>query len=177
MNKETLNLILEGGRVTRFHTRSFLKAETNAEHSFFVAWVCWWCMAGNPSAALLMAALSHDLPEHVTGDLPSPTKKLLNGVMDEWEHKLYMDAEVLNYAMMLNSEELYVFKFADLCAGWLKCVYERELGNLTLIPVQGRYRAYIFELLPKLSLETQRNARELLRKVGDQLVEYGVPHD
>ncbi len=164
MNAATLKLILTGGRVTRFHARSFLKAETNAEHSFFVAWVCWWCMGGKPSANLLLAAMSHDLPEYMTGDLPSPTKKLLGGQMDEWEHKLYMEAEMLNYAMMLNSEETYVLKFADNLAGWLKCVYEWQLGNQTLINTQVRYEEYITACLPKMSPTTATNATDLLKQ-------------
>ncbi len=161
MNTETLNLILNGGRVTRFHTQSFLKAETNAEHSFFVAWVCWWCMGGKPSAELLLAALSHDLPEYVTGDLPSPTKKLLNGAMDAWEADLYKGADVLNYAMMLNSEETYVLKFADLCAGWLKCVYELQMGNTMLLPVQERYAQYMDACRNKMSQASMQAAQEL----------------
>ncbi len=151
--------------MTRFHTQSFLKAETNAEHSFFVAWVCWWCMGGKPSAELLLAALSHDLPEYVTGDLPSPTKKLLNGAMDAWEADLYKGADVLNYAMMLNSEETYVLKFADLCAGWLKCEYERQLGNKTLRFVQERYATDIAECMLKMGVASGGAATELLELV------------
>lgn len=165
MDARLLDLVLKGGRVTRFHTKSFLKAETNAEHSFLVAWVAWWMVGGTPTANLLMAALAHDLPEYLTGDVPSPVKRQLGGVLDGVESKVFAAAGVLPYTELLEGDEPKALKFADLCAGWLKCVYEVQLGNSTLAHTRTRYAEYMGALVATMTPDMRTRAMSLIHAV------------
>lgn len=139
-----LQLVLAGGRVARFHTQPTLKCESVAEHSYLVAWLA-TIVAGSPSANLLLACLGHDLPEHVLGDMPSPAKKRL-GLRDAFRREealLYAAAELPDYEAQLTPKEAEVLKFCDNLAGYLKCVYERQLGNRLLMQVEANYLDYL----------------------------------
>jgi len=140
-----LNLILKGGHVVRFHTKPTLKEETVAEHSYLVAWLTTMVLPTLPRAELLLAALAHDLPEYVLGDLPSPAKKSM-GLGDLYrreEDNLFRAAGMPNYEAILSAEEAEVLKFCDNLAGYLKCRYEAQMGNRTLNRVIDNYRDYI----------------------------------
>ena len=67
--KHTLDFILAGSEVKRYHTVTTLVSETVGHHSHGVAMMC---LMFDPMASrqLLMAALFHDLAEHQTGDIP-----------------------------------------------------------------------------------------------------------
>lgn len=140
-----LNLILKGGHVVRFHTKPTLKEETVAEHSYLVAWLLTLVLPTTPRVELLLAALAHDLPEYVLGDLPSPAKKAmgLGELYRREEAALFESAGMPNYEDMLTREEAETLKFCDNLAGYLKCRYEMQLGNRTLSSVVVNYRAYI----------------------------------
>ena len=140
-----LNLILKGGHVVRFHTKPTLKEETVAEHSYLVAWLLTLVMPTTPRAEHLLAALAHDLPEYVLGDLPSPAKKALglSALYRKEEAILFEAAGMPDYEGMLTPQEAEVLKFCDNLAGYLKCRYEMQLGNRTLSAVVVNYRAYI----------------------------------
>ena len=72
--KESLDFILAGSEVLRYHTVTTLMRETVGHHSHGVACLT---LLLNPNAGreLLTAALWHDLAEHQTGDIPSPAKR------------------------------------------------------------------------------------------------------
>ncbi len=145
----TLELILNGGRVTRFHTHAFLKAETNAEHQYLVTWLCWWILGRDRcSATLLLAALSHDLPEHETGDMPAPIKRSthMKSEMGILEAEVLERSGMPDFSAELSEAELSVLKFADCAAGYLKCAYEAKLGNRHLDKVLGTYYTYLTAL-------------------------------
>jgi 5'-deoxynucleotidase YfbR-like HD superfamily hydrolase len=141
-----LRLILCGGRVRRFHAKPMLKDETVAEHQHLVAWVATLVM-DTPRAELLLACLSHDLPECDLGDLPSPAKRLmeLGAVYRREEVNIYRLAGMPDYYAKLTDDEKIVLKFADNVAGYLRCVYEKELGNTYLGATTETYLAYIRE--------------------------------
>lgn len=146
--KLALQMVLKGGRVARFHTAPTIKCETVAEHSYLVAWLA-TLIIGEPRAELLLAALAHDLPEYVTGDMPSPAKKAM-GVKDAFtrvERNLYAAAGMPDYESMLTPQELEVLKFSDNLAGYLKCKYEAEMGNTLLKEMADRYHEYLYDMV------------------------------
>lgn len=140
-----LSMILKGGQVVRFHTKPTIKEETVAEHSYLVAWLITLVHPGTPRAELLLAALAHDLPEYILGDVPSPTKIALGlgSLYRTQEALLFERAGMPDYEGMLNETEAAILKFCDNLAGYLKCRYEQQLGNRTLRTVVVNYRAYI----------------------------------
>lgn len=143
-----LQMVLMGGRVTRFHTRPTLKAESVAEHSYLVAWLA-TLITGSPSATLLLACLAHDLPEHTLGDMPSPAKKRL-GLREAFRREeglMFSAAGMPDYEASLTPMEAEVLSFCDNLAGYLKCVYERQMGNLFLENSASRYHEYLMDIL------------------------------
>lgn len=144
---QQLLFILHGGAVKRFHTVATIKDITLAAHQHNTAWLCWLLTAGTASAALLMAALSHDLPEVIWGDLPSPTKKLLNqGDETFTEHESAMLRDNL-MEFPLTAAEQEILKLADRMAGMLDCIHERTLGNRYMELPYQRFSGYVQQLL------------------------------
>ena len=145
MNK--LRPIYLSGAVTRFHTMRTLHRQTVAEHAWGVAAVLLWLHAPHlPSAALLRAALLHDLPEVVTGDVPAPAKwdnAALSAALDMAEqafHEAHGTADVMS---ALTLEEHDLLKFADMAELVLYTLAEAALGNRAALVVARRGIAHL----------------------------------
>ena len=126
--KDTIQYAYEGAAVERFHTRPGLKPNTDAQHSWGVAMLCWALTDGKPGECLLMAALTHDLAESTCGDVPRPTKMKLGLVaaLDELEN-----SERVRYGLnfSLTKTEARMLKLADMLDGMLWCAREAGLGS------------------------------------------------
>lgn len=144
--KETLNFIIAGSEVTRYHTVTTLVKETVGHHSHGVAMLA---LLLNPMASrqVLMAALFHDLAEHQTGDIPSPAKRQfgIGDKVDQLEHRLMRAAGVV--MPELSPDDARTVKLADLAQGALFCVRELSLGNVRMRAVLDRYLAYAQEMI------------------------------
>lgn len=70
---KSLEFMWRGGYTTRYHTERTLREDTVGHHSFNVAAIVMY-VRPDASAALLRAALLHDVAEHVLGDIPAPVK-------------------------------------------------------------------------------------------------------
>lgn len=75
MNKEQLKLALNLHNIRRFQTHRLQVPKSVAEHSFRVAAI--YAFLGGKE---LLPALTHDIEEALTGDIPSPLKKELTGL-------------------------------------------------------------------------------------------------
>lgn len=144
--KDTLNFIIAGTEVTRYHTVTTLVKETVGHHSHGVAMLA---LLLNPLASrqVLMAALFHDLAEHQTGDIPSPAKRQfgIGDKVDELEHRLMRAAGIV--MPELSPDDARTLKLADLAQGALFCVREISLGNSRMRAVLDRYLAYAQEMI------------------------------
>ncbi len=146
--REQLEFILAGAAVKRFHTIHTIHSQNIAEHSWGVAWLCYLLTDEQPRAELLIAAMEHDLPEHVTGDMPAPAKRSMN------LHKLFKEAEEEAMACAgfadreLTDEELKVLKFADTVDLMLFCIRDMSMGSLHTKPVYKNCLLYVEELRP-----------------------------
>ena len=144
--KDTLNFIIAGTEVTRYHTVTTLVKETVGHHSHGVAMLA---RLLNPLAArqVVMAALFHDLAEHQTGDIPSPAKRQfgIGDKVDELEHRLMRAAGIV--MPELSPDDARTLKLADLAQGALFCVREISLGNSRMRTVLDRYLAYAQEMI------------------------------
>lgn len=143
--------IFNGGASKRYHTVDTLKTQDIAAHSFGVAWLCELFTGGKASKNLIMAALAHDLAEHVVGDVPSPSKRALKigELFDGFENKLLSENGVSAYGEALNPEEALILKLSDMTEGMLFCLRERTLGNRSVEVVYGRFRTYAQEALER----------------------------
>jgi 5'-deoxynucleotidase YfbR-like HD superfamily hydrolase len=120
--------VLEGGEVKRYHTMPTIGEQTVANHSWGVAVILSW-LKPDISPKALLKALTHDVAEKQTGDMPAPTKwnytklaKELSKVEKKVEKELGVDYE-------LTQEESEYFKQSDLFELLLYCVNQRSLGN------------------------------------------------
>jgi len=128
-----LDALQQGGDVKRMHVMTTLQPQTVAAHSYGVAWWCWLLTSGEPRLDLIMAALQHDVAEGVVGDIPSPTKKLLESqTLERMEHNMLVKACLPDFAMELNLAEETVLKAADILDLMQFCCKEVALGNRTL---------------------------------------------
>lgn len=141
--------IFNGGYSTRFHTIDVHIRQDIASHSFGVAWYCELITGGHASKNLIMAALTHDLAEHIVGDIPSPAKRALgiSKMYQEFEDKHLKDASLEHYHEELTDEERNLLKFADMFEGMTFCIRERKTGNQNVEIIFERFRSYVVELL------------------------------
>lgn len=144
--KHTLDFILAGSEVKRYHTVTTLVSETVGHHSHGVAMLC---LLFDPMASrqLLMAAMFHDLAEHQTGDIPSPAKREfgIGGKVDELEHRLMNAAGLI--MPHLSDEDKRTLKLADVAQGALFCARELSLGNKRMRGIFDRYLSYADEMM------------------------------
>lgn len=148
-----LEFVERGGAVKRYHALTTLISDTVGQHSFHVAWICvllWKAINDDedPSAQLLLAALSHDLAEQEFGDIPAPTKRAV-AAMEKVAHleDAHLRQHGFNYTDKLTPAEHFVLKMADYLDGLRFCNHELDLGNSRMMVVRGRYIGYIKDLL------------------------------
>jgi len=168
MYKESVyNLIQRNGRVKRFHTSTTLGSETIAEHSWGVAMLCIALTDNRCSVRLLSKALFHDLPEQETGDLPAPVK---------WEHPILRTAlgaieDVFELKhetyTVLNEEEQFIFKVADMLHLLTTVHHEYMLGNMTMNELWENGNDY----LEDLDNSTEEGIPQLAKDIIKQMYE------
>ncbi len=148
-------LAREGADVERCHAHPHLLRYSVGHHSHGVAAIAihtWqWAHGKLPRAELIVAALYHDVPERVTGDVPQPVKLLLGGTLDA------VEARVLTW-MGVNVE------LTELEARWLECSDRVELwmwsqeearrGNVGFLPWVGDYDAHFANNPPPRAFRT-----------------------
>jgi len=139
--KTTLQFILDGSAVRRFHTKNVISTETVGHHSHGVAMVT-LLLDPQASRSLLMAALFHDLSEHVTGDIPSPAKREygITSQISDLENKLMFEAGI--QFPDLNERDKRTLKLADIAHGALFCVQEMSMGNSQMRAILNTYLSY-----------------------------------
>jgi len=178
-----IDFIHNGGLSKRFHTVDTIKTQDIAAHSFGVAWLCEFLSDGKASKNLIMAALAHDLAEHIVGDIPSPSKREM-GIVDSLHsyEMTYLRANSLSkYEEELTQGEAVILKLADNIDGMLFCVRERRLGNKSISVVYGRFLKYALEAVGERRVEeanliyglTKETVYEILEEVN---VEWNIAH-
>lgn len=128
---------LQGGRTTRrYHGLPMLDYQRVDAHSYGVAQLVRllakdYNCDDKMLAKLLCAALDHDLAEHITGDMPAPSKRHL-GIrkeVGEWENNLLYKAGFSDALPNMDKQEERILKLADAAEGCLHCIEERRMGN------------------------------------------------
>lgn len=158
---EQLDFIRNGGETRRFHTVPVLRQQTVAEHSFHVAMLLFTLYGQSEpgvTVPLLMAGLTHDLAEHIVGDLPAPAKRNMGERLElkgtqtfraawgDMENEL-LDGVALSWETELSVEQLRMLKVADAMEGMLYCVRERAMGNQLITPCYLNFLDYTSQLL------------------------------
>ena len=145
--KNTLDFIQAGADVKRFHTKLTLQSETVGHHSHGVAMLC-LLLEPLSRRQVLVAALVHDLAEHITGDIPSPAKRQY-GIGDQvnaLERDLLRSVDLS--MPKLHPDEERTLKLADIFQGMLFCAREISLGNSRMREVFNNYAGYAEAMQP-----------------------------
>lgn len=143
--------LFDGTAVKRFHTIPTVTENTVGQHSHGVAMLCLILTNGNPSAALLMKALTHDLAEQYTGDVPSPAKRAL-GVRKEFGEIEERLLDTVGFSIEVSDHEELVLKLADCADGMLFCARERMYGNKSKMIkcAYKNYGTYVNDIMQEL---------------------------
>lgn len=150
--KDTLQFIMEGGAVQRYHTRPGIRPDTDGKHSWGVALLAYiLCVdrgMDTTSGTLMLAALTHDLGEQVYCDVSAPAKVALglNKNLEEGEAKV-RHVFGLNFANRLTDEEKAVLKIADSMECMMYCCQEAALGNRNVVMVFERSCTYLEDMI------------------------------
>jgi len=139
--RNQIDFFMRGSEVVRYHTVQTIQRETVGHHSHGVAMLV-KILRPVASADLMWAACLHDLAEHQTGDIPSPSKRQygIGEQVSELEDELLHAAGLTMPA--LQKEEERILKLADIAQGALFCAREIELGNRRMREVFDRYIGY-----------------------------------
>ena len=136
-------MLRKGGSVKRWHTITNAKEQTVAAHSWGVA-VIIMDLWPDSRADLFHAALLHDVPEQLIGDVPAPTKwahPRLAKELDLAEESFWDMVEVKFPA--LTTEEQLQLKTADMLELLWYCIEEERLGNKNFKEVFVRGVEYV----------------------------------
>lgn len=124
-----ITAIRRGLNVKRFHTVQRITEETVGHHSANVAHLL-LRLDPNCRMALLVAALSHDIPECYTGDVPAPCKwdnPHIKAGLEECD-EAYMKQYDIPWPE-LEPEEKVLLKLADMLDLVLSSIEEMNKGN------------------------------------------------
>lgn len=133
------------GQVTRYHTVPSIKTQTLAAHQWGVAMiVCRICPPESPELKLRLveAALTHDLHEIETGDIPYTYKQGNDDLLDvlERQERHFNQLYGLPGASKFTHKEEQILKWADMLELVLWSQEEINLGNnnYNIINKRGR---------------------------------------
>lgn len=144
-----LELLYKAGYVSRYHTHTLIRGQSVAEHTYGVLAILAVLTDFQVPNSLLLAALMHDVPEAVIGDMPSPIRRALTEAYGEGHALNRMEADVLRdngMSFELSAEQERLLKLADMLEGLCYCQLEIARGNRSLQVVYDTYREYIEEL-------------------------------
>lgn len=133
-----LDRLMDGGEITRYHTKRVLRPQSVAAHSARVGMLC-QLVWPECSANLLRAALLHDISELCTGDVPSPVKWANPALKAELSRVTTQYETDHGLRMPLTEDEQLVLRWADLAEGAQFCIEEVRMGNSYLRGTMLRY--------------------------------------
>jgi hypothetical protein len=166
---DQLRLALNLHNITRFQTHETLKTDNVSNHSFRACAFYDYFGGTEP-----MAMLFHDLEESITGDLPSPIKKYLQGLeifelirpkfQDDKQKRLGKMCDKLDLVVKLQTQMLNTNTLPpDLYA-----IYEKEKDMLMDIAKEVGLKSDVLKLLSLLKKSFDRDeVVERLKAISD----------
>lgn len=162
MNFEKLRLLRAAGRVERMHVQPTARQQTVGEHTYGVLCLIDF-VAPEMTMKLWRAALYHDAPEAITGDVPATAKwrfPHLNRSLDIVEVRIKEDCDL---DIDLSDKEYTVLKFCDTMELVLFSIEEAERGDKNTIRVI--WNCFRFLSTNKHIYEVTEKAKDLYQYV------------
>lgn len=140
---ELVQEIREGGHTERAHTLPHHGSYSVAAHSWHVAMLV-VCLHPDPSAALLKACLTHDVPERWVGDTPAMAKWTLNPALGK-ELKATEAAveKMLGIDWELTPTEKLWLNACDVLEFMLWCDDQIKMGNVNAVTAYANAREWL----------------------------------
>lgn len=165
MNWERLRLMRTAARVQRMHTMTCIRPQSVGEHTFgILALIIEVCDASFMQSAtdlmgistqeqiaersvlkIMTAAIYHDAPEAITGDIPSPVKwrhKAIETGLKDAEREI---AKEFSIGIQLTDLEKSILKFCDLMELAMYALEEVDTGNKALAVVHRNAMSAIID--------------------------------
>ena len=125
--------VVRGGTIKRYHTLETIGEQSVGTHSWGVAIILQY-LEPDISKTAIMKALTHDVAELYTGDIPAPVKwdnpeliTMLKIIEANYEEKLD-----IQYDSVLGKQEALLFKQADMFELLFFCMRQRKMGNTNM---------------------------------------------
>jgi 5'-deoxynucleotidase YfbR-like HD superfamily hydrolase len=136
------------GRVKRYHTCD-VPAQELGQHSWGVAMIVATIYPRDVEvpSRLLLAALTHDLAESETGDVPATAKwgdKKLSRALERLEDKFNEEHAIM---FELTAPEKRILQWADTFELIMYCLHQNVMGNSYALDIVKRGAQYIMENL------------------------------
>ena len=150
------------GRVKRYHTCD-VPAQELGQHSWGVAMIVAMIYPRDVEvpSRLLLAALTHDLAESETGDIPAPAKwgdKKLSKALERLEDKFNEEHAIM---FQLTGPEKRILQWADTFELILYCLHQTRMGNDYSPEIVDRGANYILNDLQFPTTESKELFDEL----------------
>ena len=163
-----VNKVLESGLVERYHSNPNVPNQTNAEHQWKVV-VLLKHFYPNQKTHVYLAAATHDAAELVTGDSPSPAKRMqpaLKILLDAMEDEIESEWGI---KYNLSKEEKAKIKICDVLEGMHYCHKQIMQGNKLALEPFSKWAQYYLALPTYEKNELTNNFAETLEgEVLDQ---------
>ena len=145
---DRIRFMRAGLNTRRYHQRYTAEIDTVGKHSAGVAgFLLLMYQPAMPPAPLLAAAICHDWPEAVTGDIPSPAKRTWSA--DARNALSNLEDELLErhgFDYPLTDDQYRQLKLADVFDGMMFCIEEANRGNKEVQTVGDTYYSYMQQL-------------------------------
>ena len=162
-----INLVKTAAGIKRYHTVDGIE-DTVGHHSHGVACLCLYLTDNAASAALLRAALLHDVEEIFTGDIPAQVKWQNPGLNEELDIIINQRLEENDLVVLLSKQELHILKNADILDLIMCCDIHADRGVRIAAELMWRGLDYLNE---EIGLVNDR-ARDLSDKFVAQAQHY-----
>lgn len=156
--------------IKRWHMIDTTRTQSIAEHSANVALLAYYIAVSAPGMyfgagqTVLAPALLHDLPEVFCGDMPTHTKKYINGIK-ELEEKL-TPAE-FRPGMVCSDDQKLLIKLCDLADG-MRFIEKYGVDRVAIFAMNGLDA----QLQIKLTEARSRWPEEVFNVVNDIITKY-----
>jgi 5'-deoxynucleotidase YfbR-like HD superfamily hydrolase len=154
--------LYDSGAVVRWHTWPTIKEQRNSEHQWGVALIVAQIAPGRSD--LLLPALTHDLAEVSTGDVPYHVKKAnpeLKEMLDELEDEFNAKHGLPLYNSGQSDEDAHILKWADMYELYLFSNRELQMGNQKMAKTMTVAREALLKMGPPTP-----EARALFERTG-----------
>lgn len=164
---ERLKFIYNAYHVTRYHTSARVRDKQllGQHHAGVAAIYMVLCDALCVATTIegFRYALTHDMGEFFTGDMPAPAKRGM-GLKDRFEQAEERALKEFDMDNWPTQQHLDIIKLADCIDGMLHCLWEANQGNRSALPVFWTFLSYAREL--PIS-DSHTSIRTLLFKLHD----------